>query len=116
MPNIEGLEKGEGFFFLLLFPFDLSRVGSPPQNVFDFLQEDVSKEAFHDKPSWVDPGNDACSSPLSQPAYSFSRLFFQLGWAFLLSLRKSLFAEETSEVHTVLCEICGTVLGNILTV
>lgn len=34
-----------------LFPFDLSQVGSPPQNVFDILQEDVSKEAFYDKPS-----------------------------------------------------------------
>lgn len=80
-----------------LFPFDLSQVGSPPQNVFDFLQEDVSKEAFYDKPSWVDPESDACNSLLSQPACSFSRLFFQLGWGFLLSLCMSLFAEETNE-------------------
>lgn len=82
MPNTEGLKEGEGS----LFPFDLSQVGSPPQKVFDILQEDVSEEAFYDKPSWLDPESNACNLPLSQPACSFSRLFFQLGWGFLLSL------------------------------
>lgn len=93
MPDTEGLTEGEGS----LFPFDLSHVGSPPQKVFDILQEDVSEEAFYDKPSWVDPESDACNLPLSQPACSFSRLFFQLGWGFLLSLCLSPFAGETSE-------------------
>lgn len=73
MPNIEALEKG--VFLLFLFPFDLSLVGSPPQNVFDFLQEDVSKEAFNVKPSWVDPENDACSSPLSSQHARFHASF-----------------------------------------
>lgn len=82
MPDSEGLKEGEGS----LFPFDLSQAGSPPQKVFDIFQEDVSEEAFYDKPSWVDPESVACNSPLSQPACSFSRLFFQLGWGFLLSL------------------------------
>lgn len=72
MPDTKGLEEGEGS----LFPFDLSEVGSPPQKVFDIIQEDVSEETFHDKPSWVDPENDACKSPLKRPACSFSRLFF----------------------------------------
>lgn len=62
-PNLgQVFKRGEVFF---LFPFDLSQVGSPPQNVFDFLQEDVSKEAFYDKPSWVDPDGDAWNKPAS---------------------------------------------------
>lgn len=72
MPDTEGQEEGEGS----LFPFDLPEVGAPPHKVFDILQEDVSEEAFHDKPRWVDPENDACNSLLRQPVCSFSRLFF----------------------------------------
>lgn len=94
MPNTEGLTEGEGS----LFPFDLSQVGSQPQRVFDILQEDVSEEAFYDKPSWVGPESDACNSLLSQPACSFSRPFFptRLGFPFV-SLCSSLFAGETSK-------------------
>lgn len=104
MPNTEGLKEGEG----LLFPFDLSQAGSPPQKVFDILQEDVSEEAFYDKPNWVDPESDACNSPLSQPARSFSRLFFQLGWGFLF-----VFLCSSPLAHFVLGVKYGIVLGNI---
>lgn len=100
MPNTEGLKEGEGS----LFPFDLSQVGSPPQKVFDILQEDVSEEAFYDKPSWVDPENDACNLPLSQPACSFSRLFFQLGWGFLLSL--CVWVHLPERPASTLCSLC----------
>lgn len=105
MPDTEGLEEGEGS----LFPFDLSEVGSPPQKVFDILQEDVSEETFHDKPSWVDPENDACNSPEQTASMLiFTPLFFQLGWDFLLSLcvRVCLLDQR---VHFVLHVKYGTV-------
>lgn len=87
MPDTRGLEEGEGS----LFPFDLSEVGSPPQRVFDILQEDVSEETFHDKPSRVDPESNACNSPLRRPTCSFSRLIFssEAGIFFCLSVFKS---------------------------
>lgn len=92
------LKEGEGS----LFPFDLSQVGSPPQKVFDILQKDVSEEAFYDKPSWVDPESDACNSLLRQPARSLSRLFFQRGWGFLLSVCVRVHLLD-QRVHFVLC-------------
>ena len=98
MPNTEGRWRS----FISIW------AGSPPQKVFDILQRDVSEEAFYDKPSWGDPESDACNAPLSQPACSFSHLFFQLGWGFLLSLcvLHSPFARERERdqrVHFVLC-------------
>ena len=111
MPNTEGRWRS----FISIW------AGSPPQKVFDILQRDVSEEAFYDKPSWGDPESDACNAPLSQPACSFSHLFFQLGWGFLLSLcvLHSPFARERERPASTLCSLCkiyGSVWGNIPTV
>lgn len=93
MPNTEGLKEGEGS----LFPFDLSQVGSLPQKVFDILLEDVSEEAFYDKPSCVDPERDACNLQQIQPECSFSRFFpTRLGFPFV-SLCLSPFAGKSDE-------------------
>lgn len=91
------------YFHLISLKLDLHHIRSL------IRQEDVSEEAFHDKPSWVDPENDACNLLLRQPVCSFSHLFyFQLGWDFLLSL-----CLLDKQVHFVLYVKYGAVLRNI---
>ena len=70
---------------------------------FDIFQEEVSEEAFHDKPSWVDPENDACNLP----ACSFWRLLFPTRLGFPLV---SLCFESVLHVKY------GTLFGNITAV
>lgn len=74
---------------------------------FDILEEEVSEEAFHDKPIWVDPENDACNLLVRQSACSFSRLLFptRLGFPFV-----SLCFESVLHVKY------GTLLRNITAV
>ena len=67
------LAEGEAnaLFFPHLIP--LSSHISHHKKLFDILQEDVTEEAFYDKPSCVNPESSACSATVSQPACSHLR-------------------------------------------